>query len=222
MQALYLLAAGVAAAGAVHVDPDPSAVSAAVGQWRLTEAAGKVACTLTLTGAATAGGWEVRAPLACRGAFPPLREVAAWTFSPQNELVLSDTQARRIVAFPQPIAGAYETKAPDGKTWRLEPSGLHRLLTPRERMSGAFRLTGAAWQCDLTLRADIFGRAGWIAVGQCAAPLSTKGLSIWTFKDGRLLLMDRTHKPVLSLKAGDPGAFVAADPKAEPVTLTRR
>jgi hypothetical protein len=221
LQALTLLAVAAVAAGAPHADSD-SQTRAAVGQWRLTEAVGKVACTLTLTGAATAGGWEVKAPLPCRGAFPPLREVAAWTFNAQNALVLSDTQARPIVAFPQPVAGAYEAKAPDGKTWRLEPSGLHRLLTPRERMSGDFRLSGGAWQCDISLRADIFGKAGWIAVGQCPAPTSAKGLSIWTFTNGRLVLMDKARKPLLALKAGDPGAFVSADPKAEPVTLTRR
>jgi len=35
--------------------------------------------------------------------------------------VLSDANAQPIVTFPAPPKGPYETKAPDGRTWRLEP-----------------------------------------------------------------------------------------------------
>jgi hypothetical protein len=40
-------------------------------------------------------------------------------------------------------------------------------------------------------------------------------------KDGRLTLMDRKRKPLLVLKPGDPGVFVATDPSGEALSLGR-
>ncbi|HWA60755.1 MAG TPA: AprI/Inh family metalloprotease inhibitor, partial [Caulobacteraceae bacterium] len=199
-----LAAVLVMAAGAAVAQPDAASPKSAVGQWRLTQVGGKVTCTLTLTGGAAVGGWEMRAPLACRGAFPPLRDVVAWSFDPQGQLQLSDAAGKRVVALAPAAAGAYETKAPDGKTWRLEPLGRPRPLTARERISGEYRLTSAAGQtCDLSLRADIFGRAGWATPGQCAPPWGQRGIAIWTLNGSRLTLMDHARKPVLVLKRGE-------------------
>ena len=36
-------------------------------------------------------------------------------------IVLSDARAQPIVTFPVQAKGPYEAKAPDGRTWRLEP-----------------------------------------------------------------------------------------------------
>ncbi|HEX7761463.1 MAG TPA: AprI/Inh family metalloprotease inhibitor, partial [Caulobacteraceae bacterium] len=138
-------------------------------------------------------------------------------------LALTDAEGRRIVAFPAAASGAMEAKAPDGKTWRLEAAGPARPLTSRERMSGQFRLSGAGGTtlCDLDLRADIFGRAGWVTAGACTPAWLSKGFSVWTMKDGRLTLMDRKRKPLLVLKPGDPGVFVATDPSGEALSLGR-
>ncbi len=35
--------------------------------------------------------------------------------------MLSDARAQTIVTFPVQAKGPYEAKAPDGRTWRLEP-----------------------------------------------------------------------------------------------------
>lgn len=198
---------------------------AAVGLWRLSEVGGKIGCTLTLTGAPAPSGWEVKAPLACRGAFPPLKEVTAWMVDADGALALTDSVGRRIVAFPNTAGPSAEAKAPDGKTWRLEAAGPSRTLTSRERMSGPFRISaaGGAGLCDLTLRADIFGRAGWITPAPpCAPAWTAKGLSIWVLKDGRLTLMDHRRKTLLVMKPGDAGGFQATDPTDGPVTLARR
>jgi hypothetical protein len=93
----------------------------ASGDWRLTEAGGKVACTLTFTRQTSFAGYEVKAPLACRRAFPALKLVAAWTLDDKGGIVLSDANAQPIVTFPAQANGAYEARSPDGRTWRLEP-----------------------------------------------------------------------------------------------------
>ena len=124
MRLAALLAVTVFAAGAASASVDAAALRAS-GDWRLSEVGGKIACTLTLTSQASFAGFELKAPLACRRAFPPLRDVAAWSLDDKGGIVLADAKAQPIVTFPAlakeaPAKGPYETKAPDGHTWRLE------------------------------------------------------------------------------------------------------
>jgi hypothetical protein len=92
------------------------------GDWRLSEVGGKIACTLTLTREASFAGYALKAPLACRRAFPALRAVAAWAIDEKGGIVLTDAHAAPIITFPaQAAGGSYEAKSPDGRTWRLEP-----------------------------------------------------------------------------------------------------
>jgi len=113
--ALMLLTAGPALAAA------DLAMARAVGDWRLSEVGGKVACTLTLTRQTSFAGFELKAPLACRRAFPALKTVANWALDDKGGIVLSDARAQPIVTFPVQSKGPYQAKAPDGRTWRLEP-----------------------------------------------------------------------------------------------------
>jgi hypothetical protein len=120
---LVLSAAALTGMAAVHaaVDLTDQAPPEAAGDWRLSEIGGKIACTLTFTLQLGAGGYEVKAPMACRRAFPPLQTVAAWAVDEKGGIVLSDAQAKPIIVFPEEEGGSYQAKAPDGRTWRLEP-----------------------------------------------------------------------------------------------------
>jgi hypothetical protein len=124
MRLAALMAATLLAAGAAHASVDAVALRTS-GDWRLSEVGGKIACTLTLTSQASFAGFELKAPLACRRAFPPLMSVASWSLDDKGDIVLADAKAQPIVTFPAqakeaPAKGPYETKAPDGHTWRLE------------------------------------------------------------------------------------------------------
>jgi hypothetical protein len=120
MRRAALLATAFALCGAAHASIEPASLRAS-GDWRLSEVGGKIACTLTLTRQTSFAGFEVKAPLACRRAFPPLKTVAAWALDDKGGIVLSDARAQPIVTFPAQAKGPYEAKAPDGRTWRLEP-----------------------------------------------------------------------------------------------------
>jgi protease inhibitor Inh len=120
MRRIALTVLMLIAAGPVFATSDPVAARAA-GDWRLSEVGGKVACTLTLTRQSSFAGFELKAPLACRRAFPALRTVANWALDDKGGIVLSDARAQPIVTFPIQSKGPYEAKAPDGRTWRLEP-----------------------------------------------------------------------------------------------------
>jgi hypothetical protein len=111
---------GLALTAAAHAAIEPVAFRQS-GDWRLSEVGGKVACTLTLTRQTSFAGFELKAPLACRRAFPPLKTVAGWTLDGRGGIVLADAKAQPIVTFPAQAKGPYEAKAPDGRTWRLEP-----------------------------------------------------------------------------------------------------
>jgi hypothetical protein len=113
---LLILASTQAAGAAID-----TAATRTSGDWRLSEVGGKVACTLTLTRQTSFAGFELKAPLACRRAFPALKTVANWALDEKGGIVLSDARAQPIVTFPLQAKGPYEAKAPDGRTWRLEP-----------------------------------------------------------------------------------------------------
>ena len=120
MRGLALTAVALALGGAGHAAAVDAAVRA-VGDWRLSEVGGKIACTLTFTRQTSFAGFELKAPLACRRAFPALKAVAAWALDDKGGIVISDARAQPIVTFPVQPKGLYEAKAPDGRTWRLEP-----------------------------------------------------------------------------------------------------
>jgi Protease inhibitor Inh len=126
MRILILIAAvlsfaGLSLAGAAEGAADTAGLQGTAGDWRLSQVGGRVACTLTLTLQTSIGGYEVKAPLACRRAFPPLKTVAAWALNEKGGIVLSDAQAHAIIVFPELAGEPFQAKAPDGSTWRLEP-----------------------------------------------------------------------------------------------------
>jgi len=117
----FLALGGFALAPAVRCAAVDATSLRAAGDWRLSEVGGKIACTLTLTREASFSGYALKAPLACRRAFPALKGVAAWALDPKGGIVLTDAHALPIVTFPAQATGPYEAKSPDGRTWRLEP-----------------------------------------------------------------------------------------------------
>src|SRR5271155_5502975 len=106
MRAIALTVLMLLAAGPVFATADPAAARAA-GDWRLSEVGGKVACTLTLTRQTSFAGFELKAPLACRRAFPALKTVANWALDDKGGIVLSDARAQMIVTFPVQAKGPY-------------------------------------------------------------------------------------------------------------------
>jgi len=120
MRRAALVAVLLMLSGAADAAIEPAAFRD-FGDWRLSEVGGKVACTLTFTRQTSFAGFELKAPLACRRAFPPLRAVASWALDGRGGIVLADGNAQPIVTFPAQARGPYEAKAPDGRTWRLEP-----------------------------------------------------------------------------------------------------
>ena len=213
------LVAGMAGAA---IDPQ-AALSATVGDWRLSEVGGRIACTLTLTRQSGVGGYEIKAPLACRRAFPPLRGVAAWALDDKGGIVLSDAAQRPIIVFPEMAGGPYEAKAPDGRTWRLEPLRAGPPSGARPRMAGGFRLTavGGATLCDLAFTSNFIGTSGRVSMGACTPAWSDKGWTSWSLRASKLTLSDRTGSAILVLKPAEPGSFVIADPKSDLISLTR-
>ncbi|MEJ0064738.1 MAG: AprI/Inh family metalloprotease inhibitor [Caulobacteraceae bacterium] len=93
MRGIALFSLLVLAGGPAFAAIDTAATRAS-GDWRLSEVGGKVACTLTLTRQTSFAGFELKAPLACRRAFPALKTVANWA--------LDDKGGIRALRRPRP------------------------------------------------------------------------------------------------------------------------
>jgi len=223
MYGAIILAAAIAGGGAQGADA-PAGPHGASGPWRLTQVGGKVGCTVNLTDHAQPIGLDVTFPPVCRRAFPALRLLAVWSVDPQGAIVFADAKGQRILALAGSPGGAYEAKTADGAVLHMEAAPTAPMPTPSAGMSGAFNLTGSggAVLCDLVLRANFFGESGRITPRACAAGWADKGFAVWTLRQGRLTLMDRTRKPILVMKAGDTGIFVSVESKTDPITLVRR
>ncbi len=154
-----------------------------------------------------------------------MKDIAAWSLDPQGgAIVFSDSHQHRVVTFsPQPGA-PYEAKTAENKIWRLESNRAPHVLSARERMTGPFRLSGAggAVLCEFTFTANLFGNAGSVTPGQCAAPWSDKPIAAWSLQGGRLTLLDKTRKALLVMKFEGPSTFVTNDPKTDAVRLARK
>jgi hypothetical protein len=222
MHGVFILAA--IALGGVQTTETPSAPRPAAGPWRLSQAGGRVGCTLILTDHAGAGGQDVKFPAVCRRAFPALKDLAAWSVDGQGAILLGDARGQRIAILGGAAGGRYEARLADGLILRLEPAPAAASPTPPAGMSGAFTLTGAGGVvlCDLKLRANMFGESGRIVFQSCAAGWADKGLAIWSWRQGRLTLMARDRRPILVLKAGDTGVFTTIDAKSDTLTLSRK
>jgi hypothetical protein len=223
MHGVFILAAAIALGGAQTAET-PSAPRPAAGPWRLTQAGGKVGCTVILTDHAAAAGEDVKFPAVCRRAFPALKDLASWSLDGQGAILLGDAKGQKIAVLAGAAGGRYEARLADGMILRLEPSPAAASPAPLAGMTGAFTLTGAGGMvlCDLKLRANMFGESGRIVSQSCAAGWADKGLAVWSWRQGRLTLMDRDHKPILVLKAGDTGVFITIDTKSDTLTLARK
>jgi hypothetical protein len=128
--AIFVALTGAAQASVETAGREPASLRAS-GDWRLSAVGGKIACrlTLTMTRQTSLTGFEVRAPLACRKAFPPLKTVAGWALDEKGGIVLTDAKAQPIVTFPAQNRGASQVTAPDGRTWRLEQVRPNRAST---------------------------------------------------------------------------------------------
>jgi hypothetical protein len=224
MRILILSVAVFAFASAARAAAEPQMLRPA-GDWRLSEVGGRVACTLTFTRQSSSAGYEVKAPLACRLAFPALKSVAGWALDDKGALVLSDAQAKPIIIFPAQLSAPFEARAPDGRTWRLEPLGEEAAPSAfAQPMAGSFRLTSAegVTLCDLIFTSDSLGERGAISQGPCSPPWTDRGLAAWSIRGSRLTLRTRDGTAIVFFKSVSSGVYVIADPRAEPLSLRRR
>jgi len=225
MRILIFTGALLGLSGVAQAAAEPPGALAA-GDWRLSEVGGKIACTLTLTRQTSVAGFEVKAPLACRLAFPALKAVAAWNLDAKGGLVLSDAEAHPIIVFPAQQASSFQAKAPDGRTWRLDPLGETEgpAAEAAPPMAGAFRLNAAdgASLCDLTFTSDEAGARGAITPGVCSPAWTDRGLSAWSMRGSKLTLHARDGTKIVFFKSVQAGVFVNADPKADAISLSHR
>lgn len=198
------------------------------GSWTLSGASeGEGSCSLKLTSDKAAGGWSVDVPAACVKAFPRLKEAAAWTLYDGGDIGLINTARNRIYKFGKVSGGDYMT-APnkDGVQLVLSKGAPAKELTPQQRMSGGWSVTGLGGKprCAYTSKSNAAGTQGTLSAKPsptCSAKWKSVGWTGWIQKGGKLQLTDDKGKVTHTLTKGDSVTWEGETKAGAPLYFSR-
>ena len=166
------LALGIAAPAAAAPRPKTN-----TGAWTMSGVTdGAPSCALTFVGKADGGKVETSA--ACVQAFPRLRDATAWAIMGGGKTIsLLNPARQRIYRFERTGDGAFATAANRaGDIFLLTKGPPAKALSARERMSGAWSVTGAGGKprCAYVSKSNAAGTKGTLTLG--AEPHLPEGL----------------------------------------------
>ncbi len=223
-----LLAALILGLASPALAAPPSAAKTLAGDWTMAGASdGADSCTLTLSSKAARGGWGLNAPKACVRAFPRLKGAAAWTIYDDKAIGVVDGNGARIYKFAKTKDGDYMT-APnrDGDQFVLSKGPPAKALTPKERMSGGWSVTGVGGKprCAYASKSNAAGTKGeLVAMPSPTCPRGWKavGWAGWTQTGGKLQLLDAKGKVTHTLKKGDAVTYEGETKAGAPLYFSR-
>ena len=213
------------AAPALALAAAPSAAKTLAGSW--TMGGDGESCTLKLTAKTTSGGWDLDAPKACGKAFPRLKDAAAWTRYDDKSIGILDPQGRRIYKFARSGDGDYITAAnKNGDRFTLSKGPSAKELTPKERMSGGWSVTGQDGKprCAFTSKSNVAGTKGTLAARpspSCPRHWKSVGWAGWSQKAGKLALLDAKGKVTHTLKKTDTATYEGETKSGDPLYFSR-
>ena len=170
------------------------AVQALVGAWEISNADRDRACGVTFRAEATAGGFRLDLDrAACAAAFPPLKDVAAWSLVGDDTVRLVDGKGQVLFEFTEVESGLYESLRPGQPLTFLQTAAAAGppARTP-EQVAGDWHVVrgGGAPICTLTLLTAPAGNDDFalrVKPG-CDRSLVRFGLAAWQMDRGELLL----------------------------------
>jgi len=193
MQLALLVVAGGACA---QTSSDLSETAKAmVGTWEMSNADRDRSCTLTFRLDQAAVGYAVDLDKACADQFPPLRDVAAWSFGKNDMLLLLDRRRAPILQMLEVEVGMFEGLRPNEGRYFLQNAAVAaatRDKTP-DQMFGTWTFTGGTGKpiCTVTLgdtAADADSFALSLAPG-CDQLITRFGPAAWKMDRGQLVVL---------------------------------
>jgi hypothetical protein len=101
----------IATSGVAHAEGAVSeAAQGMVGGWELSNVDRDRRCPLTFSVEPVPGGYKIDLDSGCATAFPPLGNVAAWTFGPKDVLRFVDAKGGAVLEFTEVENGLFESE----------------------------------------------------------------------------------------------------------------
>jgi hypothetical protein len=224
---------GIAAAFAVVIlvvgEParaaDDELVKAQAGTWLLAPENGATGCRLTFETGKAAGGYAISGADACATALPALAKAAAWNFTDDGSLTISDATQKVLVRLQEEEGSPWESEGSD-PMWLLPALGDVDHVPTAASLSGAWQVRqpdGKA-MCDVTLSSetDKDGTSKMSPGGDCPANIADLKLSLWATEGFGLVLMG-TDGSSLSFDMQPDGSFKTSDEEeGDPMLLVRK
>lgn len=206
----------------------PAEVKKLAGAWTMAGASeGQGSCSLKFSAQPAIGGWGVDVPPACVKAFPRLKDAAAWTLYEDGQIGLINPLRNRIYRFEKTSDGDYIT-APNrsGDQFVLSKGPAAKAMTPQERMSGGWSVTGVGGKprCAYASKSNTAGTEGTLTAKPsptCPANWKSVGWASWVQKAGKLQLLDEAGKVTHTFAKGDPVTWEGETKAGAPLYFSR-
>lgn len=227
MKTVLAAALALCLAATAHAAPTPEAKKL-VGTWTLSGASeGGGSCSLKFNAEQAIGGWGLDVPAACARAFPRMKDAAAWTVYSGGHIGVINPLRQRIYRFEKTGDGDYVTATNrDGEQFVLSKGPAAKELTPQQRMSGGWSVTGLGGKprCAYTSKSNTAGTEGTLTAKPsptCPSGWKSVGWASWIQKGGKLELVDGKGKVTHTLKKGDAVTYEGETKAGAPLYFSR-
>jgi len=225
-------AALVAICGALIGAPSPAAAQpsdaakAMVGTWELSNADRDRTCTITFKLGAGAASYPLEQDKGCATAFPPIRDVVAWTFGRNDMLLLVDGKGATVLELLEVEGGMFEGLRPNEGRYFLQNAAVAAATRDKtaDQMFGEWAFArGSRVICGITLEntardADSFALT--VKPG-CDQLVTRFGPVAWKMDRGQLIVVS-TKGELWRFEESDPTTWRRIPETRQPLTLVKQ
>jgi hypothetical protein len=192
-----VLVIGMLAAAAAQAPAPSDAAKGMVGAWELSDADHEKTCTVTFKLTQAGANYALEPEKKCGDVFPAIRGVAGWTFSRNDNLVLTDASGKQVLELLEVEAGIYEGLRPNEGRYILQNAAVAAATRdrPADDLFGEWAFVRSAGGtgkpvCNLTL-ANAAASADSFAVilkPGCDQQIARFGPASWRMERGQLVI----------------------------------
>ena len=208
--------------------PDASeSLKAMAGTWEMSNSDRDRTCTITFKLDQASAGYAIDLDKACAEQFPPLRDVAAWSFGKNDTLLLVDRRRNPILEMLEVEVGMFEGLRPNEGRYFLQNAAVAAATRDKtaDQLFGTWTFSGAAGTPICTVRlADTAADADSFALKLepgCDQLITRFGPTAWKMDRGQLVLLSGKG-PVWRFEESDSTTWRRIPEARQPLLLTKQ
>jgi Protease inhibitor Inh len=202
------------------------AAKAMVGTWELSNADRDRTCTINFKLGAGAGNYPLEPSKGCASAFPPIRDIAAWTFGRNDMLLLVDAKGTTLLELLEVEGGMFEGLRPNEGRYFLQNAAVAAATRDKtaDQMFGEWAFSrGGRLICGVTLEntardADSFALS--VKPG-CDQLVTRFGPAAWKMDRGQLIVVSGKGE-LWRFEESDPTTWRRIPEARQPLTLVKQ